>query len=322
MNIEEIRISGTVQGVGFRPTVYRLAKACGLCGEVYNDGQGVLIRVGGSQDSIEEFVQRLQKECPPLARINVLARRPYEGQFPFNDFIISSSIPNGVNTEMTSDAATCPQCQAETLDPFSRWYRYPFTNCTHCGPRLSITRAIPYDRSNTSMAEFAMCSDCESEYQDVTNRRFHAQPIACHVCGPKAWLERSDGRPVTHSMFSMLDDIDAVCTLLQKGEIVAIKSLGGFHLACDATQETAVQKLRQRKGRDDKPFALMVRDMSILEEYCTPNATERELLHSPAAPIVVMKVRAGDEEGERGSGRIEMMESQKKTCFQIPFLVH
>ena len=289
MTTEEIRIYGTVQGVGFRPTVYRLAKACGLQGEVCNDGEGVLIRVSGSEASVEEFIQRLQQECPPLARINQLTRRRYESEIPFNEFVISSSVSSVVKTEIAPDAATCPQCQAEIFDPFSRWYRYPFTNCTHCGPRLSIIRAIPYDRHHTSMVAFAMCSECTKEYTGVENRRFHAQPIACHICGPKATLERADGKPITASMFSMMDDVDAVCTLLQKGEIVAIKGLGGIHLACDATQETAVQKLRQRKGRYHKPFALMARNIAIIEEYCTLTTKERELLESPAAPIVLLQ---------------------------------
>ncbi|MEH2448761.1 MAG: carbamoyltransferase HypF [Nostoc sp.] len=289
MPTEEIRVRGTVQGVGFRPTVYRLAKACGLQGDVCNDGQGVLIRVSGSEEAITKFVARLQTECPPLARINQLTRIIYEGELKFDNFVISTSISNAIKTEITPDAATCPQCQQEIFDPFSRFYRYPFTNCTHCGPRLSIIRAIPYDRCNTSMSAFTMCSECAKEYHDVENRRFHAQPVACYACGPTAWLERADGKSVTASMFSMLDDVDAVCTLLQKGEIVGIKGLGGIHLACDATQETAVQKLRQRKRRYHKPFGLMARDIEIIEEYCTVNAKEKELLTSPAAPIVLLQ---------------------------------
>ncbi|MEH2290262.1 carbamoyltransferase HypF [Nostoc sp.] len=289
MATEEIRVGGTVQGVGFRPTVYRLAKACGLTGDVCNDGQGVLIRVSGSEEAITKFVGKLQTECPPLARINQLTRIPYEGELKFDNFVISISVNNAIKTEITPDAATCPQCQQEIFDPFSRFYRYPFTNCTHCGPRLSIIRAIPYDRCNTSMSAFAMCSECGKEYHDVENRRFHAQPVACHVCGPAAWLERADGKSVTASMFSMLDDVDAVCTLLQKGEIVAIKGLGGIHLACDATQEIVVHKLRQRKKRYHKPFALMARDIEIIEQYCIVNAKEKELLTSSAAPIVLLQ---------------------------------
>ncbi|MBN3894310.1 MAG: carbamoyltransferase HypF [Nostoc sp. NOS(2021)] len=289
MPTEEIRVRGTVQGVGFRPTVYRLAKACGLRGDVCNDGQGVLIRVSGSEEALTEFVARLQTECPPLARINQLTRIIYEGEFNFDNFVISSSVNSAIKTEIVPDAATCPQCQQEIFDPFSRFYRYPFTNCTHCGPRLSIIRAIPYDRRNTSMSAFVICPKCAKEYHDVENRRFHAQPVACHACGPTAWLERADGKSVTASMFSMLDDVDAVCTLLQKGEIVAIKGLSGIHLACDATQETAVQKLRQRKRRYHKPFALMARDIEVIEEYCTINAKEKELLTSSAAPIVLLQ---------------------------------
>ena len=289
MATEEIRVRGTVQGVGFRPTVYRLAKACGLRGDVCNDGQGVLIRVSGSEEAITEFVAKLQTECPPLARINQLTRIIYEGELKFDNFVISSSVNSAIKTEIVPDAATCPQCQQEIFDPFSRFYRYPFTNCTHCGPRLSIIRAIPYDRCNTSMSAFVICPECAKEYHNIENRRFHAQPVACHACGPKAWLERADGKPVTASMFSMLDDVDAVCTLLQKGEIVAIKGLSGIHLACDATQETAVQKLRQRKRRYHKPFALMARDIEIIEEYCTVNAKEKESLTSPAAPIVLLQ---------------------------------
>ncbi|MEH2159748.1 MAG: carbamoyltransferase HypF [Nostoc sp.] len=289
MATEEIRVCGTVQGVGFRPTVYRLAKACGLHGDVCNDGEGVLIRVSGSEEAITEFVARLQTECPPLAKINKLTITPYKGKLNFNDFVISTSVSNAIKTEITPDAATCPQCQQEIFDPFSRFYRYPFTNCTHCGPRLSIIRAIPYDRCNTSMSAFVICPECAKEYHDVENRRFHAQPVACHICGPTAWLERADGKSVTASMFSMLDDVDAVCTLLQKGEIIAIKGLSGIHLACDATQETVVQKLRQRKKRDHKPFALMARDIEIIEQYCSVNAKEKELLTSSAAPIVLLQ---------------------------------
>ncbi|MBN3909128.1 MAG: carbamoyltransferase HypF [Nostoc sp. NMS1] len=289
MATEEIRVRGTVQGVGFRPTVYRLAKACGLRGDVCNDGQGVLIRVSGSEEALIEFVARLQTECPPLAKINQLTRTPYKGKFNFNNFVISRSVSNAIKTEITPDAATCPQCKQEIFDPFSRFYRYPFTNCTHCGPRLSIIRAIPYDRCNTSMSAFVICPECAKEYHDVENRRFHAQPVACHVCGPTAWLERADGKSVTASMFSMLDDVDAVCTLLQKGEIVAIKGLSGIHLACDATQETVVQKLRQRKKRYHKPFALMARDIEIIEQYCPINVKEKELLTSSAAPIVLLQ---------------------------------
>ncbi len=288
MYAEEIRINGTVQGVGFRPTVYRIAKDLKLKGDIRNDGEGVLIRVSGSQESIEEFVTKIQQESPPLANINELKRIPCQQDLVFNDFVISDSINTAIKTQIPPDAATCEDCKQEIFDPLSRYYRYPFTNCTHCGPRLSIINAIPYDRYNTSMAMFAMCPQCREEHADIENRRFHAQPVACYTCGPQAWLERADGKPVTAAMFSMLDDVDAVCTLLQKGEIVAIKGLGGFHLACDATNNAAVEKLRQRKQRYDKPFALMARDIQVIEQYCNPTPKEKELLESAIAPIVLI----------------------------------
>lgn len=291
MRIEEIRVCGIVQGVGFRPTVYRLAKVFGLKGEVYNDGKGVLIRVSGSEEIITDFVNKLYQECPPLARINQVVRGLYWGEFNFDNFVISPSINGVIKTQVSPDAASCPQCQREIFDPFSRYFRYPFTNCTHCGPRLTIIRAIPYDRDNTSMANFPMCKECEREYEDVENRRFHAQPVACFVCGPRAWLERADGKPMISDMFSMLDDLDAVCTLLQKGEIIAIKGLGGFNLACDATLQNAVQKLRNRKYRYHKPLALMARDINIISEYCYINDLEKQLLTSSAAPIVLLKIK-------------------------------
>jgi hydrogenase maturation protein HypF len=204
-------------------------------------------------------------------------------------FEITLSRNGSVRTQVSPDAATCPACLSDTLDPFGRFYRYPFTNCTHCGPRLSIVRAIPYDLRHTSMATFPMCPICQAEYDDPLNRRFHAQPVACYHCGPKAWLERADGRSVVADMFSMLDAVDVVCTLLQRGEIVAIKGIGGIHLACDATHEEAVRTLRDRKHRYHKPFALMVRDLAVIESYCDINELERTLLESPAAPIVILR---------------------------------
>lgn len=289
---EEIRVRGTVQGVGFRPTVYRLAIAGNLRGEVLNDGDGVLIRLVGGQDSRDRFVQQLQAECPPLARIEAIVRTPLTESVDYERFTIASSVHSGVHTAIVPDAATCPECLADTLDPFSRWYRYPFTNCTHCGPRLSIVRTIPYDRRNTSMATFPLCPQCAEHYGDVTDRRFHAQPIACHICGPRAWLERSDGKPIVADMFSMMDDVDAACTVVQRGDILAIKGVGGIHLACDATQEATVQRLRQRKHRYNKPFALMARDLGIIERYCWVSPEERALLQSPAAPIVLLQLRS------------------------------
>jgi hydrogenase maturation protein HypF len=281
---EEIRVKGTVQGVGFRPTVYRLAKANQLRGEVSNDGQGVLIIVVGDRVSIDNFIEQLQQEKPPLARINAIIRHKYQEKREFTDFTIAKSTNNPIRTEIAPDAATCPTCRAETLDPLSRWYRYPFTNCTHCGPRLSIIKHLPYDRPFTSMAEFVMCPDCQQDYEEPLNRRFHAQPTACPVCGPHVWLERADGKAV-----NSLDDVDAVATLIQRGYIIAIKGLGGFHLACDGTNEEVVAKLRTLKKRPDKPLALMARDLEIIARYCYINPAEKELLESSTAPIVLLK---------------------------------
>jgi hydrogenase maturation protein HypF len=302
---EAIRVTGTVQGVGFRPTVYRLATQLKLKGEVLNDGEGVLIRVAGQQHGINQLVARLLKESPPLARIVCIKRHPIPGHtIRHDDFRINASIPSRVRTEISPDAATCPACKQEIFDSRSRYFRYPFTNCTHCGPRLSIIQAIPYDRDNTSMAWFKMCPACQREYRDVTNRRFHAQPTACPTCGPKVWLERADGKPAITDYWSMVDEADAVCTLIKQGEIVAIKGLGGVHLACDATNEAAVNRLRQSKRRCHKPFALMVRDLSVIKPYCSINPEEKELLESPAAPIVLLKrakERKNRESGNPGS---------------------
>ncbi|MDX2099226.1 MAG: carbamoyltransferase HypF [Leptolyngbyaceae cyanobacterium bins.59] len=282
---EEIRVQGTVQGVGFRPTVYRVAKACGLRGDVCNDGEGVLIRVIGTAEVLDRFITQLQAECPPLAHIEAIVRTPRPNFSSPEDFIILSSVPTTARTEIAPDAATCPQCRSETLDSQSRWYRYPFTNCTHCGPRLSIIRAIPYDRANTSMGSFTLCEDCAQEYGDVLNRRFHAQPVACPVCGPEVWLERADGQAIAGEP---QDGIDTACTLLQQGKILAIKGMGGIHLACDATNETAVRTLRDRKHRYHKPFALMARDIEVIQKYCSVNDLERKLLESSPAPIVLL----------------------------------
>ncbi len=298
---EEIRVEGTVQGVGFRPTVYRLARDCGLRGEVGNDGQGVLIKVIGTPISIDTFVQKLQTESPPLAKITAIIRRPYIYADDFTDFVIVQSNRGTIRTEITPDAATCPACQAEIFAPSSRWYRYPFTNCTHCGPRLSIIKQLPYDRANTSMSGFQMCPDCAKNYQNPSARRFHAQPIACKVCGPYVWLERAGEQGsrgaegaggaggAENKAYPNSVEIDTVADLLRQGYIVAIKGLGGFHLACDATNEEVVQKLRQRKQRPHKPLALMARDMEIIEQYCTLSEAEKELLTSHAAPIVLLR---------------------------------
>jgi hydrogenase maturation protein HypF len=286
---EAIRISGIVQGVGFRPTVYRIAKSLGLRGEVSNDGEGVLIRVIGQKTTIEGLITKIQELCPPLARIDRIARRRDDNPPPATDFTIATSSNTAIRTQIAPDAATCPACRQEILDPASRWYRYPFTNCTHCGPRLSLIKRLPYDRGNTSMAAFPFCPECQTDYENPLNRRFHAQPTACSACGPQVWLETAAGEFINPTALGALDELDAVAILLQEGYIVAIKGLGGFHLACDATNEAVVTRLRQRKRRPDKPLALMVRDVGVIEPYCSMSEIESQILTSPAAPIVLLR---------------------------------
>ena len=190
---------------------------------------------------------------------------------------------------MTPDAATCADCLAEIRDPFARRFRYPFANCTNCGPRFSIVEGVPYDRARTAMRAFPMCEACAAEYGDPADRRFHAQPVACHACGPRAWLERLDGGAVSAEAFSPLDDVDAAAGAILKGFIVAVKGLGGVHLACDATQGEVVERLRARKRRRRKAFALMARDLEVIRAYAEVCEAEAALLASPAAPIVLLR---------------------------------
>jgi hydrogenase maturation protein HypF len=285
---EHIRFRGTVQGVGFRPTVARLARARGLQGWVRNDGDGVLVALTGEDAGRDAFVEALLSELPPLARVDKVERAPADPT-ETDGFDILDSVASRANTEVVPDAATCPACSAEINDPFSRRYRYPFTNCTHCGPRFSIVLDLPYDRGATTMAGFGMCEDCRREYEDETDRRYHAQPIACGRCGPKAELARTDGSPVSFATYSMLDDVDAVRTLLLRGEIVAVKGLGGYQLCCDATNELAVARLRRRKHRPHKPLALMAEKLETIARYAAVDALETEALQSPANPIVLLQ---------------------------------
>jgi hydrogenase maturation protein HypF len=286
----EIRVRGRVQGVGFRPSVWRFARELGLGGEVLNDAEGVLIRLRGGERAIEAFLARLQAEPPPLARIDDIAAKPFAGALP-KAFRIAESAHGEARTQIAPDAAICAACAAEVLSPFERRYRYPFTNCTHCGPRLSIIEGVPYDRAMTTMVPFALCDACRAEYRDPGDRRFHAEAIACHACGPRARLIRLDGAAISFDQHSMLDDVDAAASLIRKGEIVAIKGLGGYQLACDATNAEAVARLREAKGREAKPFALMARDVQMVRAYCTLGDDEERLLRSAAAPIVLLAAR-------------------------------
>jgi len=289
----EIRVRGRVQGVGFRPNISRIARELGLRGEVLNDGEGVIVRAGGTAETLAALIERMTREPPPLGRIDTIETQPFAGALP-EEFRIADSAGGDVHTEVAPDAGICAACAAEIASPFERRYRYPFTSCTHCGPRLSILREIPFDRAATTMAPFPMCAACAAEYANPADRRFHAAAIACHDCGPKARLVRLDGRAEDFSQFSKLDEVDAACSLIQQGEIVAIKGLGGYQLACDATNEPAVARLRAAKRRAKKPLALMARDLAVIRAYCAVSELEEILLTSPAAPIVLLD-RAGAE---------------------------
>ncbi len=289
MAAEHIHIDGIVQGVGFRPFVYRLAHRYGLHGWVRNSSLGVDIEVSGPADALEAFAQALEAEAPPLARITVLRRAPLQAPpEPRDAFVILHSEDEGGFTLVSPDVATCPDCLRELLDPADRRYRYPFINCTNCGPRFSIIRALPYDRPNTTMAVFPMCPDCRAEYEDPLDRRFHAQPNACPVCGPAVELE---GNGAAIEGLPGVDDVARTAALLRNGAIVAIKGLGGFHLACDATNAEAVARLRARKPRPHKPLAVMMTDLAMVRRHCRLDEAAEALLTSPAAPIVLLAPR-------------------------------
>lgn len=277
-------ITGIVQGVGFRPFIYNLAKRLSLNGWVKNTSGGVEIEIEGNEISIDNFKIILMKELPPLAIIDSIEQHsmPIKG---YTEFQIhhSSSSPNAFQP-VSPDISICPDCLSELLNPDDRRYRYPFINCTNCGPRFTIINDIPYDRPNTTMGGFEMCPDCKAEYEDPTNRRFHAQPIACPKCGPHVWLESND----RNILFEHNNAIRETKRLLKKGKIIAIKGLGGFHIACDATNETAVEKLRQRKFRVDKPFAVMVPDIITAKQHCCVSSEEQALLESRMRPIVIL----------------------------------
>ena len=304
---ESIRVRGVVQGVGFRPTVWRLARDEGLHGTVRNDAEGVLIQVWGTERQLACFAGRLLREAPPLARIEAIERTPLEEASPCGDFAIIGSGSGEARTAIAPDAATCPLCLGEILDPTDRRYRYPFTNCTHCGPRLSIIGAVPYDRANTSMAAFHQCPRCQAEYEEPSDRRFHAQPNACPECGPRLWLEDGEGNRLGDS-----DPIGQARVLIERGHILAIKGIGGFHLTCDARDKAVVAALRRRKGRYFKPFALMAADLAVIRRYARIDRAEAEWLQDKAAPIVIL-----DRAGERLPDGIAP--SQNRLGFMLPY---
>ncbi len=284
----EVSVRGIVQGVGFRPFVYALAKKHGLSGMVRNDAEGVHIEVEGATEEIERFLHALEADAPPLAAVEAVEWGTLAA-LGDEAFRIEESA-EGVRRHalVSPDVATCEECLAEIFAPHDRRFRYPFTNCTNCGPRFTITRSVPYDRAKTTMAHFEMCADCQSEYDDPRNRRFHAQPNACPKCGPKVRLLDKFG----HEMRGKPDDpIEHAARMLRGRAVVAIKGLGGYHLACDSADEKAVKILRSRKVRQDKPFALMARDVEQARKLCHISPEEEKLLTSSARPIILLERR-------------------------------
>jgi hydrogenase maturation protein HypF len=284
-----VTVRGGVQGVGFRPHAWRLAGELALGGWVSNTAEGVLIEVEGRAEAIDAFVRGLEARRPPSARIESLEVAPIapRGERAFE--IRPSARADGFSAAILPDLATCPACLRELFDPRARRYLYPFTNCTHCGPRYSIVEALPYDRERTTMRAFAMCPACAAEYRDPSDRRFHAQPNACPACGPQLALWDEAGR----SLAARHDALLGAAQALREGRIVAVKGLGGFHLWVDARNAEAVARVRARKGRAEKPFALMFRDLETVRAQCDVSPQEASLLASPQAPIVLLPRLAG-----------------------------
>lgn len=292
MERKRILVTGRVQGVGFRPTVYRLAVSLGLTGFVWNDTRGVTIELQGSEGRIDEFVDRLtSSDRPPLARIESCEVQDLPLRRDETGFVISGSRSDGaVLSEVSADTAVCADCLRELGDRGDFRHRYPFINCTNCGPRYSIIKTIPYDRPNTTMAVFPMCERCAGQYRDVMDRRFHAQPVACPACGPKVWLTDRAGKTLTAGGD---ETIGETARMLRQGRILAIKGLGGFHLACDAFNNDAVLELRRRKRRDHKPFALMAANVDEVSKHAVVDSAAERVLTSPESPIVLLPRREG-----------------------------
>ena len=284
---QKILITGRVQGVGFRPAVYRIARALSLSGFVYNDTKGVTIELQGQEEKIAEFLARLQSDDkPPLAEIKSCNAVDIPVIRDKDRFVIETSDAQGsALSQVTADIATCQDCLDELADKQDFRYGYPFINCTNCGPRYSIIKTIPYDRPNTTMSVFKMCGKCAAQYTDVTDRRFHAQPVACPSCGPKIWLTDNKGKTIETQTDSVIAE---TARLLRAGKIVAIKGIGGFHLAVDALNDQAVQRLRQRKRRDHKPFAMMTDSIEKIKEHAEVSVLAEKLLKRPQSPIVLL----------------------------------
>lgn len=282
-----IEVTGIVQGVGFRPFVAELARRLGLTGFVGNDSHGVFIEAEGEDEALRRLTEALSTDPPPLARVDHIRHevRPAVGDREFT--IAASEVTNRRDAIVAADAGTCADCVREINDPADRRYRYAFTNCTNCGPRYTIVRDLPYDRQRTTMADFVMCGRCQAEYDDPHNRRYHAQPVCCPACGPSLRLVSRRGE------LNVDDPIRAAAEHLRRGDIMAIKGLGGYHLAADATNEDAVARLRTRKHREDRPFAVMVSDLAAAEELCAIDAAAARLLESPERPIVLLRRTTG-----------------------------
>ncbi|MFJ7590957.1 carbamoyltransferase HypF [Streptomyces sp. NPDC097617] len=284
-----VTVRGVVQGVGFRPYVYTRATGLGLAGHVTNTPEGVVAEVEGAPDAVSRFCERLAADAPPLAVVDTVDHWevPVAGGAGFT--IIASRTGGPARTLVSPDVATCADCLTELADPADRRHRHPFITCTHCGPRFTIVTGLPYDRAHTTMAAFPLCPDCAREYEDPADRRFHAQPVACPACGPR--LRLLTGSPPRESAGA--DPIAEARRLLAAGAILAVKGLGGYHLACDAAHPGAVAELRRRKARGDKPFALMARDLADAERFVSIGPEERELLTGGVRPIVLLRRRAG-----------------------------
>ncbi|KLU58633.1 carbamoyltransferase HypF [Peptococcaceae bacterium CEB3] len=282
-----IRITGMVQGVGFRPYLYRLAQDYGLAGWVLNDGEGVELEVQGPRSALAGFLEALPQEKPPLAQIHGLTKqeRPPAAVTGFE--IRASVLRSRPQVLIPPDLAICPQCREEVLAPGERYHHYPFTNCTYCGPRFTVVKGLPYDRVRTSMAAFKMCPECAADYQNPLHRRFHAQPTACSRCGPQVTLLDREGVPLAGNWE------ETFFALLREGKIFAVKGIGGFHLVCSALNQDAVQRLREAKKRPFRPLAVMAKDVATVEKYCRVSPLERETLLGPAAPIVILDTKPG-----------------------------
>ena len=281
-------VTGVVQGVGFRPFVHRVAVELGLSGYVGNDSAAVFIEAQGTAAALEELGHRLVSEAPPLAMVSAVSCSEV-ARVRLDDTgfrIVTSRTVSAATTPIPPDIAVCDDCLADLFDPADRRYRHPFVTCTNCGPRFTIIRALPYDRPATTMADFAMCEECSSEYHDPTNRRFHAQPIACPDCGPSIWFAGDGGR-----VTGVDAALEAAQTALADGKLVAVKGIGGYHLACSADDDAPVTQLRQRKGRRGKPFAVLVRDLRVARRYAEISAADAAVLTSPARPVVLLRRR-------------------------------